>query len=114
MKRFAVLGFVAVLLLSAPGCGGADSLAKEQISLMNDLAASIEKKEPADKQKAIADKMKAVGEKFEKLKLSDEEKEKLKKKYEGDMKAAAERLFKAIVANPEAAANIGDAMKKDK
>jgi hypothetical protein len=112
MKRFAVLGFLAVLLLSAPGCGGPDSLAKEQISQMNNLADAIEKKEPAEKQKAIAEKIKATNEKIEKL--SQEEKDKLKKKYEAEGKAAAERLFKALVANPEAMANIGDALKGQK
>ena len=39
MKRFVVFGFVAVLLGSSTGCGGGvDGLAKEQISLTNQLA----------------------------------------------------------------------------
>ncbi|HEV3438712.1 MAG TPA: hypothetical protein VG122_15210, partial [Gemmata sp.] len=67
MKRFIVLGFVAMLLVSAPGCSSndPDSLSKQSISQMNDLAAAIEKKESPDKIKSLVEKWKATVEKLE-------------------------------------------------
>jgi hypothetical protein len=98
MKRVIVFGAVGFVLVAVSGCGGPDSLMKEYISHMNDLAASVEKKEPADKQKAIADKMKAVGEKLEKLNLNEEQKKKLVEKHKADLEAASQRLAKAMFA----------------
>jgi hypothetical protein len=112
MKRFVAFGFVAVLMVSAPGCGGgADSLIKESISDMNDLSAALEKKESPEKIKAAAAKLKATTEKLKDLKLPKEEEEKLQKKYETDVKAAAERMMKAGLGNIEGAKAMAEGMK---
>jgi hypothetical protein len=105
MKRFNMYGIVAVLLVSAPGCSSndPDSLAKQSISQMNDLAAAIEKKESPDKIKAIAEKLKATMEKLKALKLSDEEMKKLQEKYQKESTQAAQKMLAAAMANPEGA-----------
>ncbi len=103
MKRFIVLGFVAMLLVSAPGCSSndPDSLSKQSISQMNDLAAAIEKKESPDKIKSLVEKWKATVEKMEALKLSDDEKKKLAEKYQKETLEASKKLLAAVTANPE-------------
>ncbi len=97
MKRFVALGIVGVLMFATTGCGGPDSLFKEYIANVNALADSIEKKESKEKIQAVADRMKATQDKIDKLKLSDSEKESLKKKYEKDLEAAMKRLLSAIL-----------------
>jgi hypothetical protein len=105
MKRFIVLGFVAALLSSAPGCSSndPDSLSKQSISQMNDLASAIEKKESPDKIKSLVERWKATVEKMEALKLSDEEKKKLAEKYQKESLEASKKLLAAATANPEGA-----------
>jgi hypothetical protein len=105
MKRLIVLGFVAALLVSAPGCSSndPDSLSKQSISQMNDLAAAIEKKESPDKIKSLVEKWKATVEKMEALKLSDDEKKKLAEKYQKESLEASKKLLAAAMANPEGA-----------
>ena len=113
MKRSVVFGFVAVFLFSATGCGGggAEGLIKDSISDMNALADAIEKKESKDKIKAIAERLKATGEKMKNMKLSKDEDERLKKKYEEDMKKALGRLMAAAMkAGPELG-DLGDILK---
>ena len=110
MKRYVAFGLVAVLLVSAPGCGGPDSAMKAVISDMNALADAIEKKQPEDKIKAAADRLKASSEKLEKMKLSDAEKEKLVKKYEKELMESTMRLLSAGMSNPEAGKYIDEAM----
>lgn len=111
MRRVLGFGLVAVVLASASGCGGPDGLMKELIAGLNDMAASIEKKEPAEKQKAAAERVKATSEKLDKLKLSDEEKKKLVEKYKPQLEEAMKRLMTAAFANAGAGGdgpNLGD------
>jgi hypothetical protein len=115
MKRLVAFAFVAMLAVSMTGCGGmkGEDVMKDTINITNELAAALEKKEPADKIKAIADKMKAVADKAKDLKLTKDEEEALKKKYEGDMKAAQERMMKAfsgLMNDPAYAAQLGGAV----
>lgn len=111
MRRVLAFGLVGFVLASASGCGGADSLMKELISGLNDMAASIEKKEPPEKQQAIADRIKKTSEKLDKLKLSDDEKKKLVEKYKPQLEEAFGRLMKASMAAAAGGAggpNLGD------
>lgn len=106
MNRFVALGFVAVLMFVAPGCGGGndpESLIKQSISDMNALSASLEKKESPDKIKAAADKLKATMDKLEGVKLPKEKDEELKKKYEKELTEAAMKMLGAAMSNPEGA-----------
>ncbi len=104
MKRVIIIGFVAILLVSAPGCGSndPDSLTKQSISQMNDLAAAIEKKESIDKIKSLAEKLKATHEKIASIKLSPEETSKLTEKYSKEQMEAGMKIAKAVMTNPEA------------
>jgi hypothetical protein len=105
MKRFIALGFGAILVVLAPGCSSndPDSLTKQSISQMNDLATAIEKKEAADKIKSLAEKLKTTIEKLESLKLSDDEKKKLQEKYQKELTEATTKLLTASMANPDGA-----------
>jgi hypothetical protein len=98
MKRIVALGAVGVLLLSAAGCGGPDNLMKEFIANLNAYAETIEKKESQERQQAAADRVNATIEKLDKLKLSEEQYQKLLKKYESELNAATERVKKAQLA----------------
>jgi phosphosulfolactate phosphohydrolase-like enzyme len=95
MKRFAVLGVVGVVVLAATGCGGPDSLMKEYIANLNGLSDAIEKKESKDRVQAAADRVKATQDKIDKLKLSEGERDGLKKKYQQDLEAAVKRVLAA-------------------
>lgn len=60
MTRVLAIGVVGLVLASVTGCGGPDSLMKQQIANLNALADSWEKGESAEKQKAIMDKIKTI------------------------------------------------------
>ena len=106
MKRLYALGFVAALLAATPGCSknDPDSLTKQSISDMNDLASAIEKKESTDKIKSMAEKLKATQDKIVALKLSPDDSKKLMEKYQKEMMDALSKLMKAAMGNPEAMA----------
>ena len=111
MKRFVAFAVVGFVLTTVSGCGSkAERLTKDMITTMHDMADALEKKESPEKIKALAERFKKIGEEGKDLKLTKEEEEKLKKKYEGDIKAAAERLDKAMDANPEGAKAMRGAM----
>jgi len=97
MKKFLSLTCAFALLVGVSGCGSkADSLIKEQIKLMNDLADAIEKDDEA-KAKDIQEKIKENGKKLDDLKLSDDEKKKLEEKYKGDVEKAMKRVMEAAM-----------------
>jgi len=96
MKRILALGLVGAVLVCASGCGGPDALMKEFIANLNLFADTIEKKEPADRQQAAIERVRTSAEKLDKLKLSQEEKEKLLKKYEPELKKVKERIDTAL------------------
>jgi len=106
MKRLYAVGFVAALLAATPGCSKSDpdSLTKQSISDMNDLASAIEKKESTDKIKSLAEKLKATSDKIAALKLTPDESKKLMEKYQKETMDALSKLVKAAMANPEAMA----------
>ena len=68
MKRIVAFGLVGVLLVSASGCGGPDSLMKELIANLNAFAETLEKKESKERQQAAADRVRGTVEKLDKLK----------------------------------------------
>ena len=98
MKRLVALGLVGVVLVCVPGCGGSDALMKEFIANLNLYAETLEKKEPFDRQQAALDRVRTTVEKIDKLKLSQEEQDKLLKKYEPELKKAKERIDTALKA----------------
>jgi hypothetical protein len=129
MKRFVAFALVGLLLPATSGCGGkgenvpenatteepsllslvglgpskAETLTRTLISQVNELADALEKKESPDKINAVAAKLKATGDAMRGMKLPKAEEEKLKTKYEAELKAVMERLMKAAMSNPEGA-----------
>ncbi|MBP3958745.1 hypothetical protein J8F10_26160 [Gemmata sp. G18] len=95
MKRRVVLGAIGLLLFTATGCGGPDALVKEFIVHLNGYAETLEKKESRDKQAAALERVKSTLEKIDKLKLSQEERDKLIAKNDGELKKAKERVESA-------------------
>jgi hypothetical protein len=95
MKKSLALTGMLLLLFGASGCSSSpDSLIKDQISLMNDMADALEKGDEA-KAKSIAEKMKEVDKKLEALKLSEDDKKKLGEKYKDELTKAAMRMLQA-------------------
>lgn len=96
MKRLVAFGLMSIVLVCAPGCGGPDTLMKEFLANLNLFAETLEKKEPPERQQAALERVRTTVEKIDKLKLSAEDKEKLLKRYESDLKKAKERIDTAI------------------
>lgn len=96
MTRRIALSLMGAFALSAMGCGkSSDSLMRDMIADVNNLAESIEKKEPKEKQEKIAERLKGLGEQMKQVKMSDDEKKKLQEKYKDDMGKAFSRLMQA-------------------
>ena len=94
-KLFTLLGLF-LLLCGVSGCGSsADSLVKEQIQNMNNLAEALENKAPDSKISELSEKYKATDQKLNDLKLSDEEKKAVMEKNKDEYGKAAIRLAKA-------------------
>jgi hypothetical protein len=113
MKRVLALGFVALVLVPTTGCKGdsPEALIKEFIGNVNELAASFENNEPADKQKAIIAKMKATGDKLNKVKVTQAEKDEIMKKHQKELFDAGVRLGTAAAKRgPEAIQMAQDAL----
>ena len=91
--------FLAPLgLLLAAGCGSsADSLMRQQIDAMNDLADAVEKGASESEMTAIKSRMESIAEKMEKLSPSDAEKKRLMEKYKDDMAKATGRMMQAMM-----------------
>jgi hypothetical protein len=92
MKRIVALCLVAIVLLSASGCGGPDTLVRELIVNLNQVAELIEKKEPKERIQLALDRANNTAEKINKLKLSKEDQDALLKRHEDELKKVAERL----------------------
>lgn len=92
MKRLVALGVVGVVLLSATGCGGPDAVMREFIANLNAYADTLEKKESREKRQAAQERIKTTAEKLDKLKLSQEERDRLFDKHKADLTKAMERV----------------------
>lgn len=99
MKMALVRTGMFLLLLGLVGCGGSspDSLVKEQIAGMNEMADALEKNEPESKLTDIKNRLEATGKKMEALKLSDDEKKKLLEKHKDELMNATSRMFQAMM-----------------
>jgi hypothetical protein len=104
MKKLVLVGMALVLPVVVAGCsGGADSLLKQQISIMNDIAANLETvKDDASADAAIAKLDKQVDQltdnmkKMKELKLSPEEQKKLMEKHKTEIENAGKRMQAAM------------------
>jgi hypothetical protein len=91
-----MLGGVFVLLCGLSGCGSsADSLMKDQINLMNEMADAIEKGEPEAKLQTLKQRGEEIEKKMKAMNISDAEKKRLEEKYKDDLTKALGRLLKA-------------------
>ncbi len=97
MLRRTVCLVTSAAFLGLAGCGGPDSLIKEQIADMNALADAMEKGESEEKIKELSKKMEATGKKLEDLKLSEEDKKKLIEKHKAEFEKAGSRMMAAMM-----------------
>jgi hypothetical protein len=115
MKKVSVLGCAFVFLVGVSGCGSSpDSLVKDQIKNMNDMADAMEKGDEA-KLKELEKKSKDIEKKLDDLKLSDEEKKKLLEKHKDELGAALGRIMQATMKKGLGGGmdkGLGDMMKK--
>jgi hypothetical protein len=115
MRRAVVVGWGVLVL--AVGCGagaGDDATLKEQIDLMNQVAADYEKVTDAaswKKVQADLDKLKERADELRRKEASwtDVKKKELGDKYEAELNAATERLVKAREAAQKRARHTGEA-----
>jgi hypothetical protein len=118
MKRLVAVGLTAILAVSMAGCGArtGDDAARDTLDLANELATALEKRESPNKIAAIVQRMRAGRDRDKDLKLSKEEREALKKKYEPELKAAQARINKAAHSIGETdkayAEQIGEVMRE--
>jgi peptidoglycan hydrolase CwlO-like protein len=107
MRKLIVVAGALMLMMSLSGCGSsADSLTKDQIKLMNELADAIDKGADKAKLEDISKRIQEVDKKFKDLKLSADEEKKLKDKYNKEGEEAAKKLFAAMLKNPKALMDI--------
>ena len=96
MKNAVFLGSLFVVLTCFSGCGNSpDSLMKQQISQMNEMADALEKGASESEVEAIQKRMDATGKKLEDLNLSDEEGQKLLERHKEELTKAIQRLLTA-------------------
>lgn len=90
--------FCSCLLLGLTGCGATpDSLIKDQIGAMNDMADALEKNEPESRIADIKARMEQNNKKMEALKLPEDDKKKLLEKHKDELLKAMTRLQKAMM-----------------
>jgi hypothetical protein len=87
-----------VLVASVSGCGSSgDSLMKDQIALMNELADALENGADQSKVEALTKKSTENGEKLKALNLSEAEMNKLGERYKDELAKATTRLANAMM-----------------
>jgi hypothetical protein len=98
MKKTLALVSSCLLLVGVSGCGTSpDTLRRDQIRAMNDMAEAIEKNEPEGKISEIKARIEQNNKKMEQLKLSDDDKKKLAEKHKDELMQAMTRLQKAML-----------------
>jgi chromosome segregation ATPase len=98
VKKIIVLSGFLVLLCGVSGCGSsADSLIKEEIKGMDDLADALENNAPQSKIDEISKRLKETDKKLEDLKLSDEEKKKVIEQNKAELERVTKRLAAAML-----------------
>lgn len=99
MIRCLAIASACVILVDVSGCSSSpEDIVKKQISLMNDLADAIEKKDEA-KAKSLAQELKENSDKLKDIK--EEDKKQLEEKYKEDMMKAAFKLLAAAMKDPQ-------------
>lgn len=97
MRKAPVL-FCSCLLLGVTGCGAnPDSLMKDQIKAVNEMAEALEKNEPESRISEIKARIEKNNKKMEGLKLSDDDKKKLIERHKDELMRATARLQKAMM-----------------
>lgn len=97
--RTACLTVLAAAVLTLAGCGGsaaAEGAIKDSIAAMNAMSDAMKAGDKAGVKKA-AEQLKASQEKLKTLKVTTSEDKRLKEKYEGELKAAGDRMGKATI-----------------
>lgn len=115
--RTMCLTVLAAAVLGLTGCGGsgAEAATKDSIAAMNALTAALKAGDKAAVKKA-ADQLKAVTDKMKTIKVTASEDKRLKEKYEGELKTAADEMMKAMLGSmgkfsPDDMKEIGETLK---
>jgi len=104
VKRFALWGGMLVVLAVCGGCnsGSADDVMKDTVSTMNEMADVLDTIKDQESAKAarpklenLLQRLKDLKAKADKIKVTKSEEERLKKKYEPDLKKIHDRFFQA-------------------
>jgi TolB-like protein len=91
-----LLGSLFLALCAVSGCGAnADSLVKEDIKAMNDLAEALETNAPEAKVKELRTRLEDTNKKLAALKLSDDDKKTLVERHKDELVKAQMRFVKA-------------------
>ncbi len=104
MNKFAWVGCGLLIACVVVGCAKSDDdYAKEQIAIMDEMTAELEKVKDKDTATAAKPKLEALAKRAkENAKVMDawpkEKKEQMTKKYEDKLKASMERFMKAGLA----------------
>jgi hypothetical protein len=96
MRRVLALGLIGIVLATASGCGSPDGVVRDVVTGMNKLSEAIEKGESKERQEELARKIRDGFAKFDKLKLTEEQKKALFDKYADEMGKATLRLKAAL------------------
>lgn len=98
MKNTVRLGMLLVLCVGLVGCGNsADSLVKQQIDVINDMAEAVENGASQSEMEEIQERGEAINKKIQDLNLSQEEKEKLLERHKDEYSKATSRLAAAMM-----------------
>jgi len=89
---------ICLMLLVTCGCGAnPDSMMKEQIQLMNEIATAMESNAPQAEIDELQDRNEALTKRFEAIDLSTAEKRKLLTRHQAELTPATARLQKAMM-----------------
>ena len=102
-SRFVGLGFLVAAILIGCGGGGEDAVVKEQISIMNEMSSILEGVTDANSMQAAKPKIDALKKRGDEVvaktkNWTPEKTKALAERYQAEMKAATERMFKATIA----------------
>ena len=107
MKRLVGVACGLVMVAGVTGCGSSpDSLMKEQVTILNQMAEAMDSADPQAKLEELAKKLNDNAKKLDARKLSDAEKKKLDEKYGPELQTARLNWIAAMQKNVDKVTNL--------
>jgi len=107
MKRLVGVACGLVMVAGVTGCGSSpDSLMKEQVTILNQMAEAMDSADPQAKLEELAKKLNGNAKKLDALKLSDAAKKKLDEKYGQELQKARLNWIAAMQKNVDKVTNL--------